>query len=162
MLKVNNAKYLIVLFYLLFLNGCSSSLSNIKTIALNEESIYDNDLRINIKQIYCWINRMPGAKPRFNITGELNIFESSKFNFKNVTIKKIYIIQEGKEVYQFTPKIETDFIENKKSIIFSTIKGMLLSLQLNTSKNIDIKILLTDSNSKIDYFINNIAIEEVY
>jgi len=161
-MKIKNTKYFIAILFLIILNGCSSSLPEIKNAEVEEKSIYENDLRINNKQIYCWVNKMPGDKPRFNITGELNIFDDSEYNIKTVTIKTIFIMQDNKNVYQFTPNMETKFSGNIKIITFSTIKGMLLSLQLDTSKNVDIKILLTDSANEIEYFIHNIVIEEVH
>jgi len=161
-MKIKNTKYFIAILFLIILNGCSSSLPEIKNAEVEEKSIYENDLRINNKQIYCWVNKMPGDKPRFNITGELNIFDDSEYNIKTVTIKTIFIMQDNKNVYQFTPNMETKFSGNIKIITFSTIKGMLLSLQLDTSKNVDIKILLTDSANEIEYFIQNIVIEEVH
>jgi len=161
-MKIKNTKYFIAILFLIILNGCSSSLPEIKNAEVGEKLIYENDLRINNKQIYCWVNKMPGDKPRFNITGELNIFDDSEYNIKTVTIKTIFIMQDNKNVYQFTPNMETKFSGNIKIITFSTIKGMLLSLQLDTSKNVDIKILLTDSANEIEYFIQNIVIEEVH
>ncbi|PIQ10997.1 MAG: hypothetical protein COW71_01490 [Ignavibacteriales bacterium CG18_big_fil_WC_8_21_14_2_50_31_20] len=161
-MKIKNTKYFIAILFLIILNGCSSSLPEIKNAEVGEKLIYENDLRINNKQIYCWVNKMPGDKPRFNITGELNIFDDSEYNIKTVTIKTIFIMQDNKNVYQFTPNMETKFSGNIKIITFSTIKGMLLSLQLDTSKNVDIKILLTDSANEIEYFIHNIVIEEVH
>jgi len=161
-MKIKNIKYFIALLFLILGNGCSSSLPEIKNADVEEKSIYENDLRINNRQIYCWVNKMPGDKPRFNITGELNIFDDSEYDIKTVTIKTIYIMQNNKVVYQFTPNMESKFSGNLKTITFSTIKGMLLSLQLDTNKNVDIKILLADNSNEIDYFIQNITIEEVH
>jgi hypothetical protein len=155
-------KLLIVIIGLIVLGGCSSPLPEIKKVEIEAKPIYENNLRINSKQVYCWVNRMPGQKPRFNVTGELNIFEASDFNLKDVTIKKVFVIQNDVLVYQFTPKIDLNIDKNVKTIIFSTVKGLLLTMNLDSKKPVNIKILLSDSAKETEYLIENVAIEEVY
>jgi len=147
---------------LLFGSACSTSVPEIKTVEANKELVYKEDLRVNVKQIYCWINRMPGQKPRFNVTGDLNIFEVSDFNLKDVTIKKVFVIQNDEIIYQFTPKIDLNIDKNVKTIIFSTVKGLLLTMNLDSKKHVNIKILLSDSAKETEYLIENVAIEEVF
>jgi len=105
---------------------------------------------------------MPGQKPRFNVTGDLNIFEVSDFNLKDVTIKKVFVIQNDEIIYQFTPKIDLNIDKNVKTIIFSTVKGLLLTMNLDSKKHVNIKILLSDSAKETEYLIENVAIEEVF
>jgi len=160
-MKTKILKYLLF-FALLFGNACSTSVPEIKTVEANKDLVYKEDLRVNVKQMYCWINRMPGQKPRFNVTGELNIYEASDFNINDVTIKKIYVIQKDEIVYQFTPKVDLNIDKNVKTILFSTIQGLLLSLNLDSTKSVEIKILLSDSAKETEYLIENVAIEEVF
>lgn len=157
-------KYLLILSIILLWNACSSSIPEVIKVNPQEKEspIYDNNLRINTKQVYSWVNKMPGDKARFNITGELLFFDDSDYDINNITIKKIFIIQNDVELYQFIPKLETTFSNNSKSILFSTVKGMLLSVQLDSDKSIDVKVILSDSNNEIEYFIKKVKVEEAY
>ncbi|MBU1798720.1 MAG: hypothetical protein KKF21_10120, partial [Bacteroidetes bacterium] len=72
------------------------------------------------------------------------------------------IIQNNNVLYQLTPKLESTFVNNSKSILFSTVKGMLVSIQLDSEKSIDVKVILSDNNNEIEYFIKKVKIEEAY
>ena len=154
--------FFIAFLFIVFINGCSSSLPEVKKASEGEDSIYENDVRINVKQIYSWVNRMPGSKPRFHISGELKVLEDSKYNINNITIKKIKITQFNNIVYNFTPKLDSKFNEDTKTIIFSTIRGLLVSAMLDSKKNIDVEILLSDSADEVIIKIPDISIEEVH
>jgi hypothetical protein len=161
-MKTKSFKYSVLLVLFIISYGCSSLLPEIGKIDIEETSIYDNNLRINVRQIYSWINKMPGAKPRFHTTGELELFEDSEYNINNITIKKIKIIQNNIAVYQFTPKLEIKMSNNSKTILFSTVKGLLLSSVIDSQKHIDVKIILSDSAEDINYVIPNVVIDEVH
>ncbi len=151
-----------ILSSLCFLNSCSSSLPEIKEVPDEESSIYENNLRINTKQIYSWINRMPGSKARFHVSGELELLENSEFDITTTKISKIKILQGGTEVYQFTPKYEIKEESGSRTITFSTIRGLLVSLMLDANETIDIKILLSDSTNNVEFIIPKVDIEEVH
>ncbi len=155
-------KYSIFVIALVIFVGCSSTLPEIKTIVKDEESIYESGLRINVKQIYAWVNLMPGAKARFHITGSVELLEDSEYDINNVTIKKIKIIQNNNTIYQFTPKIEETTELNKKLFLFSTVRGLLLTSALNREKAIEVELLLSDSSSEIVYLIPDVKISEVH
>ena len=161
-MKNNLIRILNIVIGLVFFEGCSSSLPEVNKIAEVEESIYENDVRINVKQIFSWVNRMPGSKPRFHISGELEVLEDSKYNINNIIIKKIKIIQFNNVVYNFTPKVESKFNDETKTIIFSTIRGLLVSAMLDSKKNINVEILLSDSANEILLKIPSISIEEAH
>ncbi|MDA3861717.1 MAG: hypothetical protein PF445_10860 [Melioribacteraceae bacterium] len=146
----------------IIINGCSSSLPEIKKVASTESSIYDNDLRINTKQIYSWINRMPGSKARFHISGELELLENSKYDVANTTIKKVKIIQNNTTIYQFTPKSEIKMENEIRVILFSTIRGLLVSTIFDSDKSIDVEIQLSDSANDFSYIITEVNIEEAH
>jgi len=154
--------FLLSFLSIVFINGCSSSLPEVNKVAEVEESIYENDVRINVKQIFSWVNRMPGSKPRFHISGELKVLEDSKYNINNIIIKKIKIVQFNNVVYNFTPKVESKFNDETKTIIFSTIRGLLVSAMLDSKKNINVEILLSDSANEILLKIPSISIEEAH
>ncbi len=154
--------YFISVSILFLVSSCSSSLPEIKKVDTEESSIYENSLRINTKQIFSWVNRMPGSKARFHISGELELLENSEFDIANTKISKIKIIQSGTEVYQFTPKYAIVEKEDARTITFSTIRGLLVSILLDASKTIDVKILLSDSANDVEFIIPNVNIEEVH
>ncbi len=151
------------MFFLAILwNGCSSSLPDAKKIQSNSEDIYVDSLRINTKEIYAWVNRMPGQKPRFHVTGNLQIFEDTKYNLNNLIIEGVKVKQGANIIYQFTPTYEAKYLESFKSIVFSTVRGLLLLSTLDVNKDISITIKLSDSLNEIEYSINKIKIEEVH
>lgn len=152
----------ILILFIFGLVGCSSSVPEIRTITKISEGIYKDDLRINIKKIYAWVNLMPGAKPRFHITGSIELLEDSEYDLENVKIKKIIIVQNKNSIYQFTPKMEEKLVENKKSILFSTIRGLLLTSALDKKKSIDVEMLISDSSSEIIYLIPDVKISEAH
>lgn len=157
---------LLILFLLALsifgLTGCSSSAPEIRTTTKIAEGIYKDDLRINIKKIYAWVNLMPGAKPRFHITGSVELLEASEYDLENVTIKEINIIQNRKSIYKFSPKIKEEIHLNIKSFLFSTIRGLLYTSILDREKRIDVELLISDSSTEIIYKIKDVEISEVY
>lgn len=157
---------IIILFsialFSLGLVGCSSSLPEIKEVPKISEGIYEDDLRINVKQIYAWVNLMPGAKARFHLTGSIELLDDAQYDIENVTIKEINIIQNKNSIYHFTPKIEETLVADKKSFLFSTIRGLLLTSILDRKKSIDVELLISDSSNEIIYLIPNVEISEVH
>lgn len=152
----------VLTLFILGITGCSSSVPEIKTVPKISEGIYKDDLRINVKQIYAWVNLMPGAKARFHLTGSIELLDDSKYDLENVTIKEINIVQNKNSIYHFTPKIEETFVDNKKSFLFSTIRGLLLTSILDRNKSIDVELLISDSSNEIIYLIPNVEISEVH
>lgn len=145
-----------------FWNGCSSSIPEVKEISKVSKDIYSDSLRINTKDIYAWVNKMPGQKARFHVTGKLQLFDNPEYDVNELMIKNISVIQDNMIIYQFNPKVENEYKENYKSIIFSTIRGLLLSSIVDTKKEISLKIKLSDSSKDYFYKIDKISIAEVF
>jgi len=158
----NSAIWFVFILFLFGLVGCSSSVPEIITTTKISEGIYKDDLRINIKQIYAWINFMPGDKARFHITGSVELLDASEYDLDNVTIKEINIIQNKKNIYIFSPKVEEEINLNIKSFLFSTVRGLLYTSQLDKEKRIDVELLISDSSSEIIYLVKDVEISEVY
>lgn len=162
-MKMENIKYLLFLFIItLFVYSCSSSVPEIKEIEEKKEDIYSDGLRINVKQIYSWVNKMPGSKKRFHITGNIEILEDPKYNIDDLSIMSITIQQSNETIYEFTPKTVVDSSSTNKTILFSTVRGLLYSTRIDVYKNIDVKMILSDSANEFYYDIPNVKIEEVY
>jgi len=157
---------LVILFVLTLsvfgLIGCSSSVPETRTTTKISEGIYKDDLRINIKKLYAWVNLMPGAKPRFHITGSVELLDASEYDLENVTIKEINIIQDKKSIYRISPKVEDKIHQNIKSLLFSTVRGLLYTSILDREKKIDVEFLISDSSNEIIYQVKDVEISEVY
>ena len=138
---------------------CSSSVPQKEIGEVEPEIIYKDEIRLNVKSIISWINAMPGSKPRFHVTGELEILDNSNYDFKHIKITGVTILQDQKMVFMFRPKIMEELDKNKKTLTFSTIKGLLLNAGLNKKKAIDVVFDFYDGSTEIKYVIKNVHIE---
>ncbi len=148
--------------------GCSSSRiekeeSEDKTDEIVVKEI-DNDFKINAKNIYSWLNLMPGDEPRFNITGDINLAPSEKNDYSGVSLNRISVIQENKTVFFIKPTVrEGEWLEQKgRDFVFSTIKGIMLTPDFDAEKNIDIELQFTDGQNDYIFKIINERVEKVY
>ena len=144
----------------LLFNSCSSSIPQKEIGVVETEIIYKDEIRLNVSKIYSWINAMPGLKPRFNVSGELEIFDNFNYELKNLKIVKVTVLQNQKMIFIFTPTIKEDLQVDKKTILFSTIRGLLLNAALNQDKSIDISIDFDDGSTEFNHVIQNVKIEE--
>ncbi|VAX27608.1 hypothetical protein MNBD_IGNAVI01-954 [hydrothermal vent metagenome] len=139
---------------------CSSSVPQKEIGKVETELVYQNEILLNVKKVYSWINAMPGQKPRFQITGELEILDDSNYNLERLKIVRITILQDKKMIFIFKPNVKEEMLKNKKSVIFSTVRGLLLNAALNEKKPIDIVIEFNDGSTEFKYTISNITIEK--
>jgi len=101
-------KYLFVFLILFSLYSCSS------TKSINDEL----DL-INIKKIECWLNLMPGGKPSFHYSGEIEI---TKVNPEDVQLEQITLFDIKNVLNISNPKMELvneALINNAKVYLFN-------------------------------------------
>ena len=72
--------------------------------------------------------------------------------------------QERQFIYSISPKIKQDELENQNrhSITFSTIKGLLMNVDLNIEKPIEIVLVFADGDDEYLYSLENIIINKVY
>jgi len=158
-------KYKIILILLIgsVLWSCSTPLPEVRGVKKTDDAIYESNLRIYAKRIYVWINRMPGAnrKDRLHVTGELDFFDDTHYNLKTIKIKEIKILQKDEIIYQFSPLTEVKYVGEKKEILFSTVKGLLLSARMDTGKKIKLKIHLFDGENDMFFLIPDVKINEV-
>lgn len=138
---------------------CSSTVPQKEIGEVETEIIYSDEIRLNVKSIYSWINVMPGSKPRFHVTGELEILDNSNYSIENIKIVKITILQDQKMIFIFRPKINEELSKDKKTLTFSTIRGLLLNAVLNQKKAIDIVFDFNDGSTEIKYVIKDVKIE---
>ncbi len=162
-------KILAVVFILLLLiAGCSSD----ETIKKGEkefdtDELFSADLNVKFNEVFSWINMMPGpkAEPRFNITGEIELYESDKYNLESIKLAIINIYQNDELIYSIKPEVRVDdnlSTDKMKFLIFSTIKGMLIENSLDTETVIDAKFIFGQDDDKYSYLIKNIKIDKAY
>lgn len=149
----------IVFFTIIAFVKCSSTVPQKEIGEVETEMIYSDEIRLNVKSIFSWINAMPGSKPRFHVTGELEVLDNSNYSIENIKIIKITILQDQKMIFMFTPKIKEELKRDKKTLTFSTIRGLLVNAALDQKKAIDIMFDFDDGSTEIKYVIKNVNIE---
>jgi len=155
---------LFVFLIIVFIIGCSQTAQR-EAVNENEyEKIFHQDVNLEIREIYSWVNLMPGNNPRFHITGDFDLLSSYKYQYESLNLKKVIVNQERQFIYSISPKIKQNELEsqNRYSITFSTIKGLLMNEDLNIEKPIDIVLVFDDGDDEYVYFLENIKINKVY
>ena len=159
--KVKNTVIgLIVALVLGFNLSCSTSVPQKEIGETQIEEIYSDELKINVKKAFCWINAMPGIeKPRFHVSGEVEVLDNSNYDFREMEIKKVTVIQDKKMVFMFTPEVVENVMDNKKSFTFSTIRGLLLNAGLDKKNSVNLLMNFNDGYEDQEYIIENVSIE---
>ena len=100
---------------------------------------------------------MPGIeKPRFHVSGEVEVLDNSNYDFREMEIKKVTVIQDKKMVFMFTPEVVENVMDNKKSFTFSTIRGLLLNAGLDKKNSVNLLMNFNDGYEDQEYIIENI------
>lgn len=155
-----SGKYLILII-LLLLSSCSSEITRRQEYENKEmDKLLIQDLKLNVNEIYSWVNLMPGSDSRFHITGDIDLLESIKYDFKFVRLASIIIYQDDIEIYRISPVIREDdsFDTLSKNIKFSTIRGLLINKDLKTDQMIDIDLVFNEGSSELIYKLDNLKI----
>ena len=160
-------KMKIVLMGVVFLTNCSTTKvekEGSKELAPEAIEKSMNSINVHVDKIYSWINLMPGAEPRFNISGEFKVVKSKNYKIQDMELELVKIYQKNKEVFMIKPtsRSTTDKKKNKMRIMFSTIKGLMLTPQLNTKGKINVQLIFRQDTDQYQYLIKNVPIEKVY
>ncbi len=153
---------------LLFFIGCSSTEEvtiKDKTPEIVEEEIVVPDLKLDVKEIYCWVDLMPGGPNRFQISGNVFVSDSYKYDLKYLKLKAVRIFQDDKQLFSIRPKVKLDesaITHEGKEFVFSTIKGLSVHKDYNIDKNVDIKIIFEENDNSFEYDILKQKVEKVY
>ena len=161
----NYLTHLIVFLIFVLILGCSQTVQKKEAVDDDEyEKIFHQGVNLEIHKIYSWVNLMPGNSPRFHITGDFDLLSSYKYQYESLELKKIIVNQERQFIYSISPKIKQDELENlnRHSITFSTIKGLLMNVDLNIEKPIEIVLVFADGDDEYLYSLENIIINKVY
>ncbi len=161
-----NAKILIkIVFIGLVLFGCATTKVREKEHAPVPEKISaEQEMNVDVIKINSWINLMPGTDPRFNISGEIEIKpKNSDYQLMDLLFTEIKIKQNGKTVYFIKPTVrEETGKKDLRKLLFSTIKGLSITPDLNPDKHIDVELIFDDDGDELKYVIRNVKVEKIY
>ncbi len=152
-----------LLFIGSFFVACSTSKETVKeevgkTKVINK---FVNDVELDISKTICWINSMPGAKPKFHVSGKFELLKSDNYNLESTKLQYIKIFQKGKELYFISPKVIEKNNGGKKDVTYSTIRGMNINEDLDVKIPLRFELIFKQEKEKLKYYIKDIKVEEV-
>ncbi len=153
----------IFLFFVIFLWSCSTT--KVETAHKTEKVLPKqliHEVNLAVEKNVSWVNLMPGAKPKFHISGKINLLKGDGYNIKTTFLKYIKVFQDGKEIYFIKPKIREINRGNIKHYVYSTISGLSIVKELNTKKNVDFEFVFKDGNKELLYQVKNVELQEVH
>jgi len=164
MLKTINY-VLIVLFisYACASSDCSKESSN----KIDKDELTQDEMEIDLKQVFVWINMMPGPdfNPRINITGEIEVTESSEYEFEQIELTTINIYQNDLQFYSIEPVIrigENPSSDNKKLLIFSTKDGMNVKENFDVNTEVDVEFIFKLDDRTFSRYEKNLVIQKAH
>lgn len=149
----------IILMFILLFAGCSGSGNEVST-NFEQAEIMLQDLHLSTKEVNAWIVEK-GKSSRLNISGKLEIFPSRKYELEFLRLKEVQIFQNSKIYSRVNPVSRFEDRENDQKsrfLLFSTIKGVIASSELNQSKPIDLIIVFEEAGELLIHKINNISL----
>jgi hypothetical protein len=159
---------ILTIMLILFAVSCGSSEETTKDEEVKsviDEEIIVPELKVDIKEMYCWVDLMPGGPNRFQISGNLNVSDSYKYELKFLKLKAVRIFQNDKQIFSIRPKIKLDensISEEGKSFVFSTIRGLSIHPEYKIDNPVDIKLLFEEDDEIFEYNIYKQKVEKVY
>lgn len=92
------SRLLLYLTISLLLFSCSASKKRNSDVNLSEIKYTVSD-----SGSYAWINLMPGGKPRFHVSGDIEIMGTGNFEQDSLKLDEIKVFQKEKFLYSFHP-----------------------------------------------------------
>ena len=158
----NLYKYLFTILILLLVS-CSSEKETVKDLSIEKKPLFENDINVNVKRVFAWINLMPNTEPRFNITGEFNLLKTDDIRLDEIELTEIKIYQDEKEIYRIKPIVRWNNDDiTSRSFAISTLKGLSLVPTLDQDQKIDALFEFDYNGEKLLNFIQSIHIEKTY
>jgi hypothetical protein len=130
-----------------------------------------NQLVITVKtlKLAAWINMMPGGKPSFHLSGEIEIKNTGDEIVSTLNLDQIAIYNNTTDVYKFKPVFNNKKEAADNDILPKAQKDYFIASpdKINTDKfkNLDsIKLLLSFSSGgkRFEFETDNIKIQRVY
>ncbi len=160
-MKKNKIVYF--LFTLLLLSSCSTTkVVKIPGTKKLEKKKLLHEVNLNVEKNIGWINLMPGAEPKFHISGSVGLLKGNNYNLETTELKYIKVFQSGKELYFIKPKIRVEEKKDLKKYLYSTISGLSLVKDLNPNKKLELEFIFKDGSKEFIYQINNVEFQEVH
>ncbi|MCP5062499.1 MAG: hypothetical protein GY936_08555 [Ignavibacteriae bacterium] len=120
------------------------------------------DVNLNIEKTLSWVNLMPGSKPKFHISGNVNLLNGEGYNLENTKLKFVKVFQFGKEMYFVIPKVRVENKNDSVKIMFSTLRGLSVNKELNMNKNVMFEFIFNNGMDDFIYQINDVELQEVH
>jgi len=161
-MKIKNVLYLLALHFLLW--NCSTTKiekgeSGIKELPKTE---LIKDINLNVEKTVSWVNLMPGSKPKFHISGKVNLLKGSGYKLWNTNLKYVKVFQEGKELYFVKPKVRVETRNDSSKILFSTLKGLSINKELNIKQSVMFELIFNNGSDDLMYQIKDVELQEVH
>lgn len=161
-MKTKNVLYLLVLLFLLW--NCSTTKiekgeSVVKELPKTE---LIKDVNLNVEKTISWVNLMPGSKPKFHISGKVNLLKGSGYKLWNTNLKYVKVFQKGKEFYFIKPKVRVETKNDSSKILFSTLRGLSINQDLNTKQNVMFELIFNNGSYDLMYQIKDVELQEVH
>ena len=159
---------LLLAFGFLF-SACSPTKEQRQGASIDTDELYNPDLKLKVKQVYSWLNLMPGPpeknKARFHITGELEVLKSVKYELDFIRLHVVNIYQNDEFIYSIVPEVRVaDDLSStdSKYLIFSTVSGLHIEQKLDTEKPIDVKLIFKEGSDLYPYTVKDLKIEKAH
>lgn len=129
----------------------------------SEKCLKKNSDFIELKQLECWLNLMPGGNPSFHYTGEI-IVKQVKNNF---IINEIEFFVNEKSIHKSAPITES-FIESLSEdntievIRFNSPQNLPVVNEMMKTQFVDIRITFVMNNKKSKIFKKEVSLQRAY
>lgn len=126
---------------------------------------FEPTINLDVQKLTGWVNLMPNSGGKFNITGEIIIPPSQKYDQAELKLNEVKILQNKEVIYSLTPTTREKAVDNipgGRGLIFSTIKGVSVSPNFNTDKTFDVELVLTQGDEEFVYRVFNKKVEKAY
>lgn len=153
-------KFITVFVGLILISGCSGSLND-GSIDFNQAELMIPELHLRTKKVNAWLVEKEKSN-RLNISGEIEIFPSSRYELDFLRLKEIQIFQQLRLISRIIPVtrfINSEIANNSKILTFSTIKGVIASIELDPNKSVDLIIVFEEAGNVLIHKINDISIK---
>lgn len=165
---MKRALYILLFFIvgiLLFSCAESEKVQKDEEEKIPPKKTFEPTIMLEVQKLTGWIDMMPNSDGKFNITGEIIIPPSDEYDYEEVELDAVKIIQKDKVVYSLSPTTRIKEMDEQfpgKGMIFSTIKGVSLNPNFNSDKTFDVEFVLKQGDEEFYYRSYNNKVEKAY
>lgn len=143
---------------------CSKDLKKNVQENADLEKIYQPEVNLSVKEINCWINYMPGSRPRFHISGEFVIEKGKKYELPFIKFSSVTVSQNNEEIYLISPSVQIDDERSgidTRYILFSTLKGLNLTEKIDADSTCGLQLIFYQGKERLVYKLSDVPIKKV-